>query len=75
AKSRGVKAISTDIWWGLIEPSNGVFNWTYTDRLLQAIKNAGLQWVVILSMHQCGGNVGDGANDVPLPRHIWDELA
>jgi len=68
-------AISTDVWWGLIEPSNGVFNWSYTDRLLQAIKSAGLHWVVILSMHQCGGNVGDGSNDVPLPRHVWDELA
>lgn len=75
AKRRGVTAISTDVWWGLIEPSDGVFDFRYPDRLLQAIKSAGLKWVVILSMHQCGGNVGDGLNDVPIPRHVWDILA
>ncbi len=75
AKSRGIKAISADIWWGLIEPRDGVFDFTYSDRMLQAIKSVGLQWVVLHSMHQCGGNVGDGTNDVPLPRHVWDILA
>jgi beta-amylase len=74
AKRRGITAISTDVWWGLIEPSDGVFNFEYTDRLLRAIKSAGLKWVVILSLHQCGGNVGDGLNDVPIPRHVWDIL-
>ena len=74
-KAQGLDAMAADVWWGLIEPSDGVFDWTYSDKLLAAAKKAGLKWVVFFSLHRCGGNIGDGANDVPVPRHIWELLA
>jgi beta-amylase len=66
AKSLGAEAVSADVWWGLIEPRDGKFNFAYYDRFADAVEKAGLKWVPILSFHQCGGNVGDDC-DVKLP--------
>jgi len=73
-KALGVDAVSTDVWWGLIEPNRRQYNWSYYDQLSSTVISAGLKWVPILSFHQCGGNVGDNAN-VPLPDHVWEDLA
>ena len=73
-KALGVEAVSTDVWWGLVEPSEGNFDWSYYDHLSDVIINAGLEWVPILSFHQCGGNIGDDVY-VPLPGWIWSRLA
>ena len=73
-KVLGVDGVSTDVWWGLIEPSPGVFNWSYYDKLAAHIIKAGLKWVPILSFHQCGGNIGDNVY-VPVPAWIWGHLA
>ncbi|NQZ00202.1 MAG: family 14 glycosylhydrolase [Bdellovibrionales bacterium] len=71
-KSMGVDAISTDVWWGLIEPEEGQFNWRYYQKLHQLISEAGMKWVPILSFHKLGGNVGDPADQViPIPNYIW----
>lgn len=67
----GVDAVSTDVWWGLIEPAEGTFEWAYYDKLSRAILDAGLKWVPILSFHRCGGNIGDTAN-VPVPTWVWE---
>jgi hypothetical protein len=74
AKKVGVDGVSTDIWWGLVEPKPGEYNWKYYDQLSQHIKNHGLKWVPILSLHQAGGNVGDDVY-VPLPFWVWGHLA
>ena len=74
AKKIGVDGVSTDIWWGLVEPKPGEYNWKYYDQLSQHIKNHGLKWVPILSLHQAGGNVGDDVY-VPLPFWVWGHLA
>lgn len=67
----GVRAVSTDVWWGLVEGrAPGEFAWAYYDRLVDAIERADLRWVPILSFHACGGNVGDDC-DVPLPAWVW----
>lgn len=73
-KQYGADAVSTDVWWGLIEPQEGVFNWSYYDRLAEHIIAAGLQWIPILSFHKCGGNIGDDVT-VHLPAWIWNKLA
>lgn len=73
-KQSGIEAVSTDVWWGLVEPIEGQFNWSYYDQLSDHIIKAGLKWVPILSLHQCGGNVGDTSN-VPIPAWIWAKLA
>lgn len=74
AKKIGVDGVSTDIWWGLVEPKPGEYNWKYYDKLSEHVKNHGLKWVPILSLHQAGGNVGDDVY-VPLPFWVWGHLA
>ncbi|MBU6452290.1 MAG: family 14 glycosylhydrolase [Cyanobacteria bacterium REEB67] len=74
AKKLGIDAVSTDVWWGLIEPKQGQFDWSYYEKLADHITAAGLKWVPILSFHRCGGNVGDDAN-VPLPDWVWPDVA
>ncbi|MBX9693270.1 MAG: family 14 glycosylhydrolase, partial [Cyanobacteria bacterium] len=70
ARRLGIDGISTDVWWGKIEPKPGEFNWNYYDLLSSTITKHGLKWVPILSFHQCGGNVGDNVYQ-PIPFWIW----
>ena len=70
AKEYGVDAVSVDVWWGKVETSDQVFDWSYYDTLFSKIKARGLKIVPILSFHQCGGNVGDTCN-FPLPGWVW----
>jgi hypothetical protein len=74
AKRLGASAVSTDIWWGLVEKSERQYDWSYYDRLSDHIIQAGLRWVAIISLHQCGGNIGDTVN-VSLPEWVWTKLA
>lgn len=69
-KEIGVHAVSTDIWWGVVEPQDNNFNWKYYDKLVEHIRRSGLKWMPILSFHQCGGNIGDSC-DFPIPSWIW----
>lgn len=72
AKSMGIDAVSVDVWWGKVEASGDqVFDWTYYDKVVEKLENAALHWVPIISMHQCGGNVGDDCN-IPLPSWVWN---
>lgn len=73
AKKIGADAVSTDVWWGAVEPKPGEFNWNYYDMLSTKIAAHGLKWVPILSLHQCGGNIGDTSN-VPIPMWIWSKI-
>ena len=74
AKKHGADAVSTDVWWGLVEPKDGEFNWTYYERIAEVVERAGLCWVPILSFHQCGGNVGDDVF-VPIPSYLGQKYA
>ena len=75
AKSSGIDAVSTDVWWGLVEKQGDQqFDWSYYDHLSDEIIAAGLEWVPILSFHQCGGNVGDDVN-IPLPEWLWTHFS
>ncbi|WP_252361572.1 family 14 glycosylhydrolase, partial [Paenibacillus terrae] len=66
-KSNGVYAITTDVWWGYVESAgDNQFDWSYYKTYADAVKEAGLNWVPIISTHKCGGNVGDDCN-IPLP--------
>jgi len=72
-KELGVNAVSTDVWWGVVQRENeGSFDWRYYDEISDAILRAGLKWVPILSFHKCGGNVGDSCN-FPIPTWIWQK--
>jgi beta-amylase len=75
ARSLGVDAVSTDVWWGLVEASGDQqFDWSYYDRLSDTILAADLQWVPILSFHECGSGHGDDAK-VPLPSWLWSRFS
>lgn len=70
-KEVGAYAVSTDVWWSLVEAkSDNTFNWEAYEKLADAIVAADLKWVPILSFHQCGGNVGDEC-DFKLPDWLW----
>jgi beta-amylase len=73
-KTLGAHAVSTDVWWGLVEKEDNKFSWDYYERVAKAVTEAGLKWVPILSTHQCGGNVGDDC-DIPIPEWIWSKYA
>ncbi len=79
AKKLGIDGVSTDVWWGLVEPGADNYRWDYYDRLSDRILDHGLKWVPIISLHQAGwnepgkGNVGDDVF-VPVPFYIWNYL-
>jgi hypothetical protein len=74
ASAIGVDGVSVDIWWGRAEASGDqVFDWSYYDRLVKLINKHQLQWIPIMSFHQCGGNVGDDC-DIPIPNWVWSRF-
>ena len=74
ANSVGVKAISVDVWWGLVqEGGKDTFDWSYYKKLFEHIKSNNLQIIPIMSFHQCGGNVNDNYTK-RLPSWIWEQL-
>ncbi len=73
ARNMGITAVSTDIWWGLVEAQEGIYDWEYYDKLLGKIQEYKLRWMPIMSFHQCGSNVGDEFWQ-PLPEWVWEKL-
>jgi beta-amylase len=70
-KAAGGIGITVDVWWGLVErnaPND--FNWEYYRRVAAILKETGLLFFPIGSIHQLGGNVGDKGY-MPLPSWIW----
>lgn len=71
----GVDAVSVDVWWGDVEDrGDNRFDWAYYDRVFAAITAEGLDIAPILSLHQCGGNVGDDYTSL-LPDWLWQKYA
>nr|AIG55584.1 secreted protein [Thraustotheca clavata] len=67
-KANGATGVMSDCWWGLVEsagPRQYSFK-AYQD-MAQLAKNNGLTIQMVMSFHQCGGNVGD-ACDIPIPK-------
>lgn len=70
-KENGVYALTTDIWWGMVEgKADNQFDWSYYEKYADVVEASGLKWVPIMSTHQCGGNVGDDCN-YPIPSWLW----
>jgi len=66
-KQINVDSVNVDVWWGLVE-ANGPkqYNWAPYQQLVQLCRQVGLKLQVVMSFHECGGNVGDTCN-IPLP--------
>lgn len=59
-KSAGVEGVMVDAWWGLVEKEGPLkYNWEGYAELVQMVHKHGLKLQVVMSFHQCGGNVGD----------------
>eukprot|EP00727_Mastigamoeba_balamuthi_P006794 m51a1_g2735 putative beta-amylase (445) ;mRNA; f:898551-900192 len=70
-KSTGINGVMTDVWWGLVETAPRVYNWRPYDELASIVDSLGLKLEVVMSFHQCGGNVGDTC-DIKLPQWVRD---
>ncbi|KAJ9135148.1 hypothetical protein P3X46_032361 [Hevea brasiliensis] len=52
--------VMVDAWWGLVEKDGPLkYNWEGYAELVQMVQKYGLKLQVVMSFHQCGGNVGD----------------
>ncbi|XP_077242929.1 beta-amylase 3, chloroplastic-like [Tasmannia lanceolata] len=73
-KSAGVEGVMVDAWWGLVEKDGPLnYNWQGYLELVQMVQRHGLKLQVVMSFHQCGGNVGDSCS-IPLPPWVHEEI-
>ncbi|TVU10567.1 hypothetical protein EJB05_44108, partial [Eragrostis curvula] len=71
-KAAGVDGVMVDCWWGIVEANRPQeYNWTGYKRLFQMIRELKLKLQVVMSFHECGGNVGDDVN-IPLPNWVTE---
>ncbi|KAJ4712595.1 Beta-amylase [Melia azedarach] len=74
-KSAGVEGVMVDAWWGLVEKDGPLkYNWNGYAELIQMVQKHGLKLQVVMSFHQCGGNVGDSCS-IPLPPWVLEEIS
>ncbi|KAJ1391742.1 Glycoside hydrolase, family 14 [Sesbania bispinosa] len=74
-KSAGVEGVMVDAWWGLVEKDGPFkYNWEAYAELVQMVQKHGLKLQVVMSFHQCGGNVGDSCS-IPLPPWVLEEIS
>ncbi|KAJ8450223.1 hypothetical protein Cgig2_033417 [Carnegiea gigantea] len=69
-KSVNVDGVMVDCWWGIVgahAPQH--YNWNGYKKLFQIVRDLGLKLQVVMSFHECGGNVGDDVH-IPLPSWI-----
>ncbi|GAV92042.1 Glyco_hydro_14 domain-containing protein/DUF822 domain-containing protein [Cephalotus follicularis] len=68
-KSINVDGIMVDCWWGIVEAHAPLeYDWNGYKRLFQMVRELKLKIQVVMSFHECGGNVGD---DVCIPLPHW----
>ncbi|XP_027359756.1 beta-amylase 3, chloroplastic-like [Abrus precatorius] len=74
-KSAGVEGVMVDAWWGLVEKEGPLkYNWEAYAELVKMVQRHGLKLQVVMSFHQCGGNVGDSCS-IPLPPWVLEEIS
>ncbi|XP_047340619.1 beta-amylase 3, chloroplastic-like [Impatiens glandulifera] len=74
-KSAGVEGVMVDAWWGLVEKDGPMeYNWEGYAELIKLVHKNGLKLQVVMSFHQCGGNVGDSCN-ISLPPWVLEEIS
>ncbi|EYU17858.1 hypothetical protein ABFS82_05G077200 [Erythranthe guttata] len=74
-KSGGVEGVMVDAWWGLVEKDGPMkYNWEGYAELIKMVEKLGLKIQVVMSFHQCGGNVGDSCS-IPLPPWVLEEIS
>ncbi|KAI0500686.1 hypothetical protein KFK09_018902 [Dendrobium nobile] len=73
-RSAGVEGVMVDVWWGVVERAGpGRYDWEAYGELVRMAERHGLKLQMVMSFHQCGGNVGDSCN-IPLPPWVIEEM-
>ncbi|GAB4861741.1 Leucine-rich repeat receptor-like serine/threonine-protein kinase bam2 [Ancistrocladus abbreviatus] len=68
-KSVHVDGVMVDCWWGIVEANvPQQYNWSGYKQLFRIVRDLDLKMQVVMSFHECGGNVGDTVH-IPLP--LW----
>ncbi|KAF9617628.1 hypothetical protein IFM89_037691 [Coptis chinensis] len=68
-KAVNVDGVMVDCWWGIVEShAPQVYNWSGYKQLFQIVRELKMKLQVVMSFHDCGGNVGD---DVCIPLPHW----
>ncbi|KAK2972506.1 hypothetical protein RJ640_002317 [Escallonia rubra] len=71
-KSVNVDGVMVDCWWGIVEAhAPQQYNWNGYRKLFQIVRDLKLKLQVVMSFHECGGNVGDDVH-IPLPRWVTE---
>ncbi|EYU32116.1 hypothetical protein ABFS82_02G162900 [Erythranthe guttata] len=69
-KSINVDGVMVDCWWGIVEANAPQqYNWSGYRKLFQIVRDLNLKLQVVMSFHECGGNVGDDVH-IPLPEWV-----
>ncbi|KAG6522349.1 beta-amylase 3, chloroplastic-like [Zingiber officinale] len=74
-RSAGAEGVMVDVWWGLVERAGpGQYDWGAYEELVRMVDRHGLKLQMVMSFHQCGGNVGDNCR-IPLPPWVHEEIS
>eukprot|EP00160_Parvularia_atlantis_P015484 Unigene4438_Nuclearia_a/m.13560 Unigene4438_Nuclearia_a/g.13560 ORF Unigene4438_Nuclearia_a/g.13560 Unigene4438_Nuclearia_a/m.13560 type:complete len:472 (+) Unigene4438_Nuclearia_a:48-1463(+) len=66
----GAEGVMCDFWWGVVEGAGPrKYDWAAYRELMGLVRAVDLDLNVVLSFHQCGGNVNDDCN-IPLPSWV-----
>ncbi|XP_016509788.1 beta-amylase 2, chloroplastic-like [Nicotiana tabacum] len=71
-KSSNVDGVMVDCWWGIVERrAPKEYNWSGYKKLFEIVRDLGLKLQVVMSFHECGGNVGDDIH-IPIPQWVQE---
>ncbi|KAK4399267.1 Beta-amylase 7 [Sesamum angolense] len=71
-KSINVDGVMVDCWWGIVEARGPrQYNWGGYKKLFQIVRELKFKLQVVMSFHECGGNVGDDVH-IPLPQWVLE---
>ncbi|KAL4573020.1 hypothetical protein LXL04_019813 [Taraxacum kok-saghyz] len=69
-KEAGVDGVMCDVWWGIVESKGPKqYDWSAYRTLFQLVQDYKMKMQVVMSFHQCGGNIGDVVN-IPIPHWV-----
>ncbi|CAG9467221.1 unnamed protein product [Pedinophyceae sp. YPF-701] len=71
-RSAGIHGVMVDVWWGIVEREEGVYDFGAYRQLFEMLDRCGLKVQAVMAFHAVGGNVGDGDLRLPLPRWVLD---
>lgn len=67
----GATAVRMDIWWGVVEPAKGQWDWTITDAVVAGMRDVGVEPYPIF----CYASAWAPPNMSPSTPQEWDEFA